>query len=114
MSPVRCLASLTSNTHTQGKQRRHVCFLPYNVLHLKQRRKCLCLLTGATAVPREPLARVDAPPIAELGRHMCVHPVPLSRDGSARRGGVRVHRLLPAPREVRLEGARYGEPFGVV
>jgi hypothetical protein len=43
-----------------------------------------------------------------------MHPVPLARDCRTRHVGVWIRSLLPTPREVRLKGARYREPFGVV
>lgn len=68
--------------------------------------------------PHESLTGVDAPPIAaiaiaaaaeiELGRDVCVHPVPFTRYGGAGVGCVRVDGRLELEGEVRLEGPGYG------
>ena len=88
--------------------------LSHDVLHLEQRHKSLGLLVRAIGAPPESLTGVDAPPVAELGPHVRLHPIPLACDGGAGGVGVGVHSLLTVPREVRLKGARYREPFGVI
>ena len=81
--------------------------------------------TGSSARRDEPLTPLDAPAAAratttiaelelELRQHVRVHPVPLARDGRARRVWIGVVRLFVPAGEIGLEGARYGQPFGVV